>query len=55
MAIVVFNENGHRALDDERQGFGLVAGADDVALGRIAAALAMDQQLVDVLDLGWKG
>jgi hypothetical protein len=52
VAFVVFDQDGDRALDDERQRFGTVTGADDVAFGGVAAALAVNQQLVDVLDLG---
>ncbi|MNJ05761.1 hypothetical protein D3C73_1673010 [compost metagenome] len=52
MAVVVLNDDGDRTLDDERQCLGPVAGADDIAFGGIATALAVHQQLVDVLDLG---
>jgi hypothetical protein len=52
VAVVVLDQDGDRALDDERQGLGPVAGADDVAFGGVATALAVHQQLFDVLDLG---
>jgi len=51
MTVIVFNDDGDRPLDDERQCFGPVASADDVAFCGEAAALAVHQQLVYVLDL----
>ncbi|MNE02208.1 hypothetical protein D3C80_946780 [compost metagenome] len=50
-AIVVLDEDGHRTLDDEEQGFAAITGIDDGALGGVATAVTMREQLVEVLDL----
>jgi len=51
-SVIVFDEDGDRALEDEKQGLRAIPGADDVAFCLVATALAVRQQFVEVLDLG---
>jgi hypothetical protein len=51
-AVVILDQDGDRAFDNEKQGFRAITGTNDIALGLIATALAMHQQFVEVLDLG---
>ena len=54
-AVVILDEDGDRAFDDEEQGFATIPCIDDGAFGRVAAAVTMREQFVDVLDLRCKG
>ena len=51
-AVVILDQDGDRAFNNEKQGFRAVTGTNDIALGLIATTLAMHQQFVEVFDLG---
>ncbi|MCY1424276.1 hypothetical protein D9M71_400130 [compost metagenome] len=54
-AVVILDQYGDRALDDEEQAFTAVARIDDGAFGGVATAVAMCEQLVEVLWFGCEG
>ena len=47
VAVLILDQYGHRAFDDVVEYVGMVAGVDDDALGRVTAAVAVLQKLVD--------
>ncbi len=50
-AVVILYQDSDRALDDEKQRLGTISRTNDVVFGWIAAALAMHQEFVEILDL----
>lgn len=53
--VAILDQDRDRAFDNEEQCFRAIARTNNVALGRIATALAMHQQLFEVFDFGCWG